>query len=228
MLLLFDIDGTLLLKAADAHRDALLAAVREVHHVEPDARHLDTAGRTDGEIARQILLRAGVDPAAIDAHADDVRDAACAAYARLCPADLSAHVAPGVGALLDTLAADDTHTLSLVTGNLEPIARLKLNRAGIGRHFPRGQGGFGSDHEDRAALPAVARHRAGRPHRPHPREDTVVIGDTPLDIQCAQADGVRCVAVATGQFRPDELADADVVVRAAAEIPAALAALAPG
>ena len=59
--------------------------------------------------------------------------------------------------LLDELAARDDVLLALVTGNFEPIARLKLARAGIGDYFPRGQGGFGSDHEDRAALPPIAR-----------------------------------------------------------------------
>lgn len=225
MLLLFDIDGTLLIRAAAAHRDALLTALHEVHRVPPPTVRLDTAGRTDGEIARAILLAAGVDAKAIDDGAADVRAAACEAYARLCPQDLGAHVAPGMCGTLEELSADGRHTMSLVTGNLEPIARLKLARAGLGRFFARGQGGFGSDSEDRAALPAVARRRAGRPHHPHPREDTVVIGDTPLDIRCARADGVRCIAMTTGEHRADALADADAVVSSAAELPAALAAL---
>ncbi len=78
--------------------------------------------------------------------------------------------------------------LALVTGNFEPVARLKLARAGIGRYFPSGQGGFGSDSEDRAALPAIARRRAGPTGIPYPRERTIVIGDTPRDIACARAD----------------------------------------
>ena len=105
--------------------------------------------------------------------------------------------------------------LGLVTGNFEPVARLKLLRAGIGRWFPAGQGAFGSDSEDRAALPAIAR-RARRPGRP--REHTIVIGDTPRDIACAQADGVRCVAVTDGAVRPRELAGADAVARDAREL----------
>ena len=88
------------------------------------------------------------------------------------------------------------HDLGLVTGNFEPIARLKLNRAGIGHYFEPGHGGFGSDNEDRAALPALARKRAGG----YPREQTVVIGDTPRDIACARADGVHVIAVTTGPY----------------------------
>jgi phosphoglycolate phosphatase-like HAD superfamily hydrolase len=109
-----------------------------------------------------------------------------------------------------------------VTGNLEGIAHAKLGRAGIGAYFPRGQGGFGSDHEDRTELPAIARARAGTPARPHPREDTVVIGDTPLDIACARADGVRCVAVTTGPHPAGDLQDADHVVESADELAAVL------
>ena len=101
--------------------------------------------------------------------------------------------------LTELSARPDEFRLSLVTGNLEPIARLKLERAGVGRFFAAGQGGFGSDHEDRGRLPAIARARASDP--PWPRERTVVIGDTPRDIACARADGVRVAAVATGPVR---------------------------
>lgn len=212
MLLLFDIDGTLLIDGAAAHREALLTALQAVHRVDGATDHVETAGRTDGEITRAILTRAGVNAARIDAGAQDVRDAACEAFASLCPADLRDRVAPGVVDALQELSAQD-HLLSLVTGNLEPIARMKLMRAGLGRFFARGQGGFGSDHEDRAALPRVARMRAGTPHRPYPRQETVVIGDTPLDIQCARADGVHAIAVATGPFAARDLAGADAVIR---------------
>ena len=137
--------------------------------------------------------------------------AASEAYARRVPADLSATVLPGMTDLLEELAPRDDALLSLVTGNLQPIARLKLAAAGIGRFFPAGQGGFGSDSEDRTRLPAVARARAGTADAPHPRERTVVIGDTPRDIACARADGVRALAVATGPYRVGELGEADAV-----------------
>ena len=120
-----------------------------------------------------------------DAGRDDFRAAAVEAYARLCDDDLSAHVAPGVTEVLEALDARDGVRLAVLTGNLEPIAHLKLARAGLGGFFARGQGGFGSDHEDRTELPAIARARAGG----YPREQTVIIGDTPRDIACAHADG---------------------------------------
>jgi phosphoglycolate phosphatase len=176
-----------------------------------DGRPVEAAGRTDGAIMRELLVAAGVDEAAVDACAEDVWTRAVAAYDRLCPPDLSDKLAPGVPELLAALARrPDEFRLSLVTGNLEPVARLKLARAGIGHHFPAGQGGFGSDHESRAELPPVARARASDP--PWPRERTVVIGDTPRDIACARADGVRVAAVGTGPFAVEALADADAVV----------------
>ena len=103
------------------------------------------------------------------------------------------------------------YRLALVTGNFEPVARRKLASAGIGGYFAAGQGGFGSDAEDRSELPAVARVRAGG----WPRERTVVIGDTPRDIACARADQVRVIGVATGPFAAEALADADAVVDSA-------------
>ena len=119
-------------------------------------------------------------------------------------------------------AARPAVQLALVTGNLERIAHHKLARAGIGGYFAAGQGGYGSDDEDRAALPQIARERAGRRGEPHPREDTIVIGDTPLDIACARADGVRVIGVTTGQYGRDDLADADEVVSSARELLAVL------
>jgi phosphoglycolate phosphatase len=213
VLLLFDIDGTLLLKATAAHVAAVLEALREVYGVS-DPPKVEAAGRTDYEIARNVCLLDGVTAARFDAGRDDFRIACVAAYARLCPDDLSEFVAPGVPDVLDALAKRDDTRLALLTGNLEPIARLKIGRAGLGHFFEPGQGGFGSDHEDRTELPAIARRRAGH----YPRAKTVVIGDTPRDIACARADGVRCIAVATGPFGPDELAKADVVLRSAHEL----------
>ena len=219
-LLLFDIDGTLLIKASDDHRDAIHAAMRRVYHVQhPEAARVEAAGRTDPSIARQIALQLGVSVERFEDRLRDFKRCAAEEYAQRCRDDLSAHVADGVRELLEELAAREGTILSLVTGNLEPIARIKLDRAGIGRYFARGHGGFGSDHEDRTELPGIARSRAGTgPGRPHPREDTVVIGDTPLDIACAHADGVRCIAVTTGPYGADDLRDADDVVGSAREL----------
>jgi phosphoglycolate phosphatase len=180
-----------------------------VHGVAPLVGDVEVAGRTDAAIMRDLVALAGIDGDTFDARWPQVVAGAVEAYAELCPADLSERVAPGVRELLEALAArPDEFRLSLVTGNLEPIARLKLARAGLGDYFEPGQGGFGSDHASRARLPAIARARAGD----WPRERTVVIGDTPRDIACARADEVRVAAVATGPYAVEALADADAVV----------------
>lgn len=219
-MLLFDIDGTLVARAGKAHSEALASAVREVHGVDPrDLRdRIGPAGRTDGEISRLILLSLGVSARRIDERADEVRDACCRIYAQTVPPDLSSSVVPGIPELLAWLGGRDGVQLALLTGNYEPVAHLKLARAGIGKWFPSGQGAFGSDSEDRTALPAIARRRAARGGVPFPREHTIVIGDTPRDIACARADGVRCFAVATGQYGVDELEGADAVTRDPAEL----------
>lgn len=226
MLVLFDIDGTLLAGAGEAHLEALLAALRRVHRIRPRLPPVSArAGRTDGEIARLLLIEAGVSAERIDDHVDQVRDVCAREYARLCPADLSDTVVPGIPAVLEWLSGRDGAKLGLLTGNFEPVARLKLKRAGIGHHFPARQGAFGSDSEDRTTLPGIARRRAGARGRPYPREQTIVIGDTPRDIMCARADSVHAVAVATGPFGVDALGDADAVAANGRDLRGALEAL---
>lgn len=190
--------------------------------------YVQIAGRTDGAIARDLLLAGGIDAARIDEGVAEVREATSRAYAELCPADLSHLVAPGISELLAELAGmRERFHLSLLTGNFEPVARLKLERAGIGRYFPPGQGAFGSDAEAREELPAVARSRAGAIDGgdPWPRERTLIIGDTPRDVLAARADELRCIAVATGPFPVEELADADYVARDGHEVAAVLRGL---
>jgi phosphoglycolate phosphatase-like HAD superfamily hydrolase len=216
LLLLWDIDGTLLQRASREHADAMRRALLQIHgSLELNGRQVEAAGRTDAAIARDLLVAAGHASEAIDARADDVIATCCELYDELCPADLSPRLAPGVVAALSSLGArTDAFRFSLVTGNFERIARLKLERAGIGDWFPAGQGAFGSDSENRDELPPIARARAGD----WPRERTVVIGDTPRDIACARADGLRVVAVATGPFSVEELAGADAVIDSAESV----------
>jgi phosphoglycolate phosphatase len=225
VLLLFDIDGTLLEGTTRLVAAAMREALSDVHGIDTDhiRSPIETAGRTDGEIARAILLDGGISPERIDALAAPLRQSCCDALARLLPDDLSAAVLPGVPDLLGWLAQQDGVKLGLLTGNYEPIARLKLARAGLDAAFTPGWGAFGSDAEDRNALPAIARRRAGRPDAPYPRAKTIVIGDTPRDIACARADRVRCVAVASGSFASAALAQADAVARDAAELRLVLA-----
>ena len=104
---------------------------------------------------------------------------------------------PGVVDLVQALARDPRVTLALLTGNLEPGARLKVEPLGLNHHFPFGA--FGSDHEDRYRLPPVAVERA-RAHTGHAfsGKRVVIVGDSIHDVRCGRSLGVRAVAVATG------------------------------
>jgi len=219
VLVLLDIDGTLVRGATDAHQRSLESAIHEVFGAAPSTPPTDVAGRTDRWIMRDMLSREPIDAGEVDAHMDELCAAAARAYARLCETSLADTVLPGVH---DGLRAfgDGGHRLALVTGNLEPIARLKLGRAGLGPWLDGVPGGFASDHELRARLPGIARARAGGV----PARDAVVVGDTPLDVACAQADGVRCIAVTTGWYSAAELltAGADAVAGDLVEVAALL------
>jgi len=160
LLLLFDIDGTLLIGGATGHGAAMHLALERVFGLSDARRHVVAyPGRTDLEIARELLMLSEVEVG--PERLAELERAWVTAYEEIVEDDLSDRVAPGMVALLERLAGRDDVRLALLTGNLEPIARLKLARAGIGRFFLAGQGAFGSDSERRAQLPAVARRRAG-------------------------------------------------------------------
>jgi phosphoglycolate phosphatase-like HAD superfamily hydrolase len=225
VLALLDVDGTLLLGAPWAHTIALVEAMGDVFGVsaEPaDIRAVRPAGRTDREIARLVLRARGVDDATVDAGLAEWAARAAVIHARIAPDHPDPAVAPGAPEALARLSAAGL-TAGLLTGNLEPIAWAKMARAGLAPLLARGQGAFGSDHEDREALVAIARRRAALGER----DLVVVVGDTPRDIACARAGGARSVAVATGPHPAAALGAADVVVpdlAAAAEAVLALGA----
>ncbi len=209
MLVLFDIDGTLLHGRPEAHTHAMVAAMAEVWQVPArpdDIWALDPAGRTDREIARLVLRGHGVDDHAIDHAMHGWMDLA----ARLHATEAARHASPVAAPDADAVAGrlrDEGAEVALLTGNLQPIGRAKVAAAGLGHHFGPG-GGFGSDAEERADLVGIARGRAAAAH---PDADAVVVGDTPRDVRAARLAGVRVIAVATGAFGADALRDADHV-----------------
>jgi phosphoglycolate phosphatase len=212
-LILFDIDGTLLNTqgaGARAFRRAMLEVYQETGPIDDYEFH----GRTDPQIARDLLRMAGLE----DAEIDRGLDALWAAYLRELEIELDrsgngTHVLAGVPPLLDALHGTGQHLVALLTGNIEPGARLKLGSAGLWGRFDLGA--YGSDHERRDRLPAVAVRRArDRVGIDFAGRDIVIIGDTPFDVSCGRSLGVWAVAVATGKHTTRELADAgaDVVL----------------
>jgi phosphoglycolate phosphatase len=230
LLLLFDIDGTLVRGRPLTHQLALERAATELFglHVENGASpvaDVEPWGKTDRQILREVLARAGLPEPSAEAIAR-WEGAACAAYLELERNGEASGELQATAAALERLRGAG-HALALVTGNLERIARRKLELRGLGGYFPAGQGGFGSDAELRPELVPIARARAGVNGRPYPREDTVLIGDTPLDVTAAAADGVRCVAITGKRFSARDLleAGAAATVDHIPEVEAALAAL---
>ena len=220
LLLLFDIDGTLLsYGGAREHAAALVQALSETYAVElpEDAvRRVGPWGKTDQRIAREILESAGLPPERIDARRDDWIARTAELYGQAELDRLADGAAPGAAEAL-AWAREEGHVLALLTGNIEPIAHLKLGAAGLGEWFEHGQGAFGSDAEDRNELVPVALERAGG----WDAGRAVVIGDAPGDVECALAGGARCIAI-TGHFDQAQLAGADAWIRGLGEIPGTL------
>ncbi len=132
-------------------------------------------------------------------------------------------IMPGVRPLLDVLSARDDVHLGLLTGNYEASAQLKLQYFDLWRYF-RG-GAFGDDAPERnRLLPRAVAHVAQCGGPAVEAREAVVIGDTPLDVACAQASGARSIAVATGNYSVDDLraAGADVVFEDLSDTPAVL------
>lgn len=198
-LVLFDIDGTLVI-AKGAGRRALGRALEGVYGTAGAIEGYDFRGKTDPRIVRDLMGGAGLAPEVIR----EGLDACFEAYARGLVDEIGdgqcVTVLPGVAELVRRLDATESVLLGLLTGNIEEGARIKLAPTGLWPYFRTGA--FGSDDADRRRLPSLAARRAqaltGIRFRP---EDVLVIGDTPLDIECARAFGAVAVGVATG-FHP--------------------------
>jgi phosphoglycolate phosphatase-like HAD superfamily hydrolase len=211
VLILLDIDGTLLQGSPRAHTEALVGAMAEIHGVAlsaGDVAAVGPGGRTDREIVRLVLSAAGVAAPEIDRGMAAVVAGAAARYPAA-QAGSPPRAAPDAARALARLAGAGV-TLALLTGNLEPIARAKMAHVGLAGFFAPGEGAFGSDHERRDALVPVAIARARKTSRC--AEPAVVVGDTPRDVACARAGGARCVAVTTGSHAAADLIGADAVV----------------
>jgi phosphoglycolate phosphatase-like HAD superfamily hydrolase len=215
-LVLFDVDGTLLLTHDEVYVEANRLALNEVFGAAPEGA--DVPGDTATALTRRALAAAGFTDAVIDAGVPRWCETFSQHYVRLLADADTSHWELGPGAY-EAIAAMDRP--ALLTGNPPAVAHARMERLALADLFPVGQGAFGCERDRRVELFALARERAGD----WPAERTVAVGDTPLDVSSAHAAGCRCVGVTTGQYARHQLADADVVIPELTELAHALQAL---
>jgi phosphoglycolate phosphatase len=200
---LFDIDGTLV-SSGGAGKAAMEAALQTEFAATAGADGVSFSGRTDRGILRDLFARNGIE------ETPDNARRFLASYLEHLPRTLASHpgkVLAGVGSLLARLHVRNDVWIGLLTGNVREGARLKLSHFEIFHYFRAGGFGDAHFHRDDVAREAMAELHTHLPGRVNP--DCVwVIGDTPLDVQCARAIGARVAAVATGWHPVEELATA--------------------
>ena len=223
-LILFDIDGTLVLSGRAGAR-AMTQAFQEVLGVADGFENVPMAGRTDAWIVAQVAALGGMQ------YDDQLRERVHDTYIAHLMREIhqpgpQKGVLPGVRSLLEVLSLRTDAFLALLTGNFEQGARIKLEYFDLWRYFRCGA--FGDAEQDRNSLlpMAVARAQAGG-WTPADPSQVVIVGDTPLDVAVARTGGVRSVAVATGSFDTQSLqaTGADVVLEDLGDLTTAVSAL---
>ena len=214
--MLFDVDGTLLLTHDEVYVEASRLALEAVFGIYAEGP--DVPGDTAPAHIRRALRAVNVSEAEIDAGLPRWCETFSSHYVRLLAAADTSHwrLAPHAA----EAAAAIEHRV-LLTGNPPAVAHARMERLGLAELFPRGQGAFGCERENRIELFDLARERAGN----WPSERTVAVGDTPLDVASAHAAGCLCIGVTTGRYRSEQLEEADVVIADLGELAHALGTL---
>lgn len=202
-LILFDIDGTLI-RTGGAGVKAFGSVFEEVFGHSTGTENIHFAGRTDRSLIREMMRNHGVE------QSDDNFDKFVDAYPKWLNhwlTEMNGHVWEGVdGFMAHCVDRADPPVIGLLTGNLELGAKMKLDHFNIWRRFEFGA--FGSDHEDRNELAAIAWKRGEeRLQAELNAGEILIVGDTPRDVECARAIGAGVLAVTTGGASRDELKD---------------------
>ena len=224
-LILFDIDGTL--TRGGPAKVAFETAMVETYGTAGAVESYDFSGKTDPQIARELLMAAGLEDAVIDAGFAGLWDRYIG--------EIESHISenpmrllPGVASLVEALDSEPDVALGLVTGNIIRGARVKLGSVGLSEYFE--VGAYGSDHEVREYLPAIALERAFEAWGVRfPPESAVIVGDTPRDVECGKHVGARTVAVATGRSPREQLGatGADAIFDDFSDVASVIEALLP-
>jgi phosphoglycolate phosphatase len=204
-LVLFDIDGTLLRAGDPAHQRALVEAFEEVYGIQVTLDGVPLAGMLDANIVRTLFEINSIDARIASELLDQMMMTMGARYQRaILDIDLNERLLPGVGAAIDACSVRSWGT-GVLTGNARSVAYAKLERVGLAELLVTGA--FGDTATERSHLVevaiAAAREASGVVYG---TARTVLVGDTPHDIQAARASGSKVVAVATGRFDVHTLA----------------------
>lgn len=227
-LVLWDVDGTLVL-AGPAAREAFDAAVAAVFELRVADHGVQMSGKTDPQIALEILTSLAVPEEEARRRLPEVL--AAMEHELAGAADLmrqAGHALPGAEAVLRLLHDDPEVAQSVLTGNLASNAALKLRAFDLDRWVDLEIGAYGSDDPDRNRLVPIALEKLRRRDRVALEPSWVwIVGDTPRDLECARAAGARCLLVGTGRFPMSELEDlgADAVLEDLADTEGVLAIL---
>jgi phosphoglycolate phosphatase len=199
----FDIDNTLIRSSA-GHVQALITAIKEIYGLETSIDVINHHGMTDQEIIIRILAKYDVDPEIVYAGLNNCMKYMLLQYARTVKSE-NIYMLEGVIDLINRLDQNG-FLLGLVTGNLQKIARAKLDKIGINHFFKFG--GFGSDHINRTKLVKIAIKRAEKQFGFDAGRLKFHFGDAPQDMRAAREAGVIPIGVATGIFSTEELKSA--------------------
>jgi phosphoglycolate phosphatase-like HAD superfamily hydrolase len=209
-LVLFDIDGTLI-NSGEAGTRALNNSFQQVFSINNAFAGIRMAGKTDIQIIKECLAFHGLQSG------DGILSSVLSEYLNSLRIEVNNNrkrLQPGVIDLLNSLKKMEGYWLGLLTGNIEEGARIKLGVFGLNKYFPIGA--FGSDDEDRNSLLSIAVKKfEGMTNIDIKYEDCIVIGDTPLDVECAKPFGATAVVVSTGPYSYESLLEtkADYVLR---------------
>lgn len=207
-LILWDVDNTLV-RNGGVSKEIYAAAFSAVAGRQP-SRPPRTEGRTDRLIMRGMLEADDIPMPSWTRIASELQRAGADRFTEM---RRRGAVLPGVRQAIAAIASDHRFVQSVLTGNIKPNAQVKLSAVGLGPNLDLDVGAYGSDGDDRAALVAVAQQRAGvRYERSFGPRSTVLIGDTPRDVDAALRGGADVIAVASGVHTSAELEAAGATV----------------
>jgi phosphoglycolate phosphatase len=220
-LVLFDIDGTLLSAKEDAWKlpnaetgdevlmgevDLMRDVIHDITGIKVDSYRHRPSGKTDAQVVFELFEGICISEEEIYDWMPKLLEEYLKRLSKIINGPHSAELKPGVLEVLENLVKRDDIVLSLLTGNCEGAARLKLATHGLEKYFTFESGAFGDRAKHRDELPAIAVDAAKR-HQGHDftGKSIVVIGDTPSDVRCVKALKARVLAVATGSYSVDTL-----------------------